>query len=554
MTMNGKTKILIVDNKPENLSSLKTIIAPLDVDIITAGSGKKALERMMDHEIAIALLDVQMPEMDGFETADSMRKSDATKNIPIIFFGGRHHRPGDVIRAYEIGAVDFLLKPLDPKVLRSKIGIFLELHENKKNIERSKAELEKAVQELKKANKKVLEQQKSVIEEERLKVLLQMAGATAHELNQPLMALLGNIQLLELDGNLSGDTADRIAKINLAGKKIANIVKKIQTIRHGEGAPYASGSPILAIDRKISILSVEDTDEDYKKLSTILKGDSQVSLKRAVSIKQGLKEASAGHFDMIFLDYMLPDGNGMDFLSSLAEKDLETPVVIITGQGDELIASKIIQQGAYDYLPKASVSAKSLSRIIPNTLEKAGLRKEMKMVQTKLTEMSTRDELTGLFNRRYFMEALEREISGVSRYGRLLSLFIVDIDFFKKINDKHGHPCGDAVLKKFAELLGNSVRKYDIACRYGGEEFAVILPDTPAEKAVSLCGRFRKKIEQHIFTYHGLKLWITASIGVASGSCSRDPLGEQLIYSADKALYKAKNQGRNQVVVGAAVP
>ncbi len=553
MRKNGKTKILIVDDTPETLLSLENIVAPLDVDIITADSGQKALERLTEHDAAMVVLDVQMPGMDGFETARRMGESDKTRNIPFILVTGTRTRSEDIIKGYAIGAIDYLIKPLDAQIMRNKIEVFLELHDRKKGIEPSKAELEKTVLELKKANKKILEQQKSVIEEERLKVLLQMAGATAHELNQPLMALLGNIQLLELDGDLSGDTATRIGKINAAGKKIANIVKKIQTIRHDESKTYTSGSAILNIDQEISILSVEDTDADYQKLTDILKTDSQVSLERAVSVKQGLAMVSEGNFDMVFLDYMLPDGNGMDFLNGLSEKNLETPVVIITGQGDELIASKIIQKGAYDYLPKSSVSVKALSRIIPNTLEKAGLRKEMKMVQTKLTEMSTRDELTSLFNRRYFMEALEREISGVSRYGHLLSLFIVDIDFFKKINDKHGHPCGDAVLKDFSELLGDSVRKYDIACRYGGEEFAVILPDTSAEKAVSLCGRFRKKIEQHTFEYDDLKLKITASIGVASGRCGRDPLGENLINSADKALYKAKNQGRNQVVVGAGV-
>ena len=158
-------------------------------------------------------------------------------------------------------------------------------------------------------------------------------------------------------------------------------------------------------------------------------------------------------------------------------------MVVITGQGDELIASRIIQAGAYDYLPKAKVSGKALLRIISNALEKAGLKREMRMAQQKLAEMSVRDELTGMFNRRYFREALEREVSGAQRYGHGLALCMIDLDHFKRVNDTHGHLCGDRVLHEFGRLLNDTIRKYDVGCRYGGEEFAVILPDTSLDKA-----------------------------------------------------------------------
>ncbi len=202
----------------------------------------------------------------------------------------------------------------------------------------------------------------------------------------------------------------------------------------------------------------------------------------------------------------------------------------------------------YDYLPKAQVSGKALQRIISNALEKAGLKRETRMAQEKLEEMSVHDELTGMFNRRYFWEALDREISGAQRYGRGMALCMIDLDLFKRVNDTHGHLCGDRALQEFGRLLDDCIRKYDVGCRYGGEEFAVILPDTSLDKALSLCERFRKRVKEHEFTYEELALHITTSIGVAARSAGDEITGRQLVDLADKALYQAKSQGRDKVV------
>jgi two-component system cell cycle response regulator len=387
-----------------------------------------------------------------------------------------------------------------------------------------------------------------VIEEERLKVLLQMAGTTAHELSQPLMILMGNIQLMEMDGNIPAHLAGRVSKITEAANRISDTVKKIQTLRHDEPKTYAGGKTILNLDQRVSILAVEDKDEDFSKIKQILQVHHQLELTRVISIKEAFNRLEKGHFDLVFLDYMLPDGTGLDFLEAISRKGVETPVVVITGQGDELIASRIIQAGAYDYLPKAKVSGKALLRIISNALEKAGLKREMRMAQEKLAEMSVRDELTGMFNRRYFQEALEREVSGAQRYGRVLALCMIDLDHFKRVNDTHGHLCGDRVLQEFGRLLDNSIRKYDVGCRYGGEEFAVILPDTSLDKAGTLCERFRERVNDHPFTYEDLNLHITTSIGVAALPTEGLITGRHLVELADKALYQSKNQGRNKVV------
>lgn len=257
-------------------------------------------------------------------------------------------------------------------------------------LERTNRELTLTVEELRNANQKILEQQKSVIEEERLKVLLQMAGATAHELNQPLMALTGHIQLMEMNRDDAVKVAEHMAKVEEAGHRIADIVRKIQTIRHDETIPYLGDSSIIKLDQKIDILSVEDSDDDFERLYAILKDSDQAKLSHVRSIEEGFGKLEQGHFDLIFLDYYLPDGNSIDFLKRMASEELGIPVVVITGQGDEMIASQVIKAGAYDYLPKDKVSTNALSRVITNSLEKYHLKRQIKEAQRKMVEVSTK--------------------------------------------------------------------------------------------------------------------------------------------------------------------
>ena len=408
--------------------------------------------------------------------------------------------------------------------------------------------LQRNIEELKKANRQIIEQQKAVIEEERLKVLLQMAGATAHEMNQPLMTLLGSIELMDLDMANTEKLIGHMTHIKESGQRIAQIVKKIQTIRHDEIKPYVGSSTIVNLDQIINILSVESNDDDYTKVETILDKFGKVNLLRARDIKDAFRVIEKNAIDLIFLDYLLPSGTGADFLLKMAARDIDLPVVIITGHGDELIASQVIQAGAYDYLPKANISKKSLSRVINNSIENYRLKKEVKMAMGKMAEMSTRDDLTGLYNRRYFIEVSEREIAKAERYQNKLVLCMLDLDFFKKINDTHGHPAGDAVLKEVAELLQESVRKSDVPCRYGGEEFAVIMPNTHLKDGQKFCERLRVAVEKHAIRYNGTKLHVTVSIGVAQFAPTSDNSSADLLEKADNALYLAKKEGRNKVI------
>jgi len=176
------------------------------------------------------------------------------------------------------------------------------------------------------------------------------------------------------------------------------------------------------------------------------------------------------------------------------------------------------------------------------------MKKEIKQAMDKMAELSTKDELTGLYNRRYCMEFAERELSGAARYGKDLTVCMLDLDFFKKINDSYGHPAGDAVLKETARLLKESLRQYDVPCRFGGEEFAVIMPNTRIADALIFCERLRKKIQDTPVKFDSQRIEFTVSIGLAQFSAESDESVADLIRRADDGLYEAKKQGRNRIV------
>ena len=171
---------------------------------------------------------------------------------------------------------------------------------------------------------------------------------------------------------------------------------------------------------------------------------------------------------------------------------------------------------------------------------------ERALTQHRLRELNIRDQLTGAFNRRYLESRLADECKRHTRHGRSLSVIMLDIDFFKKVNDSHGHEAGDRVLAAVAARLCDSMRKTDCLVRYGGEEFCCILPETPLENASLLADRFRQAVEQLTIPTGGKELKVTISLGVAQLGAEDTPL--TLLKRADEGLYQAKQTGRNRVV------
>jgi len=174
--------------------------------------------------------------------------------------------------------------------------------------------------------------------------------------------------------------------------------------------------------------------------------------------------------------------------------------------------------------------------------------KKINFMYSQTRFLSVTDSLTGLYNRRHFEDTLEREFLRASRYKNNLSFAIIDVDFFKKVNDTYGHSTGDYVLKEVAYLILQNLRKTDMVFRYGGEEFTVIITETPKEKAIVPLERLRKAVEEYPFSYNGQDIKITISIGI-SEVCENITTVHQLFDDADRALYKAKENGRNQIQI-----
>jgi diguanylate cyclase (GGDEF)-like protein len=172
---------------------------------------------------------------------------------------------------------------------------------------------------------------------------------------------------------------------------------------------------------------------------------------------------------------------------------------------------------------------------------------ELAAYEHRLLEMNMRDGLTGVYNRRFLEKRLGEEFDRVTRYGRKFSMIMFDIDFFKKVNDTHGHQCGDFILKNVSERIASMIRKTDFLARYGGEEFCCLLPETGLESASLLAERFRKAIEDLKNLYQDNAVTVTISLGVSETSeAVRSP--DELLKKADDALYRAKASGRNRVV------
>ena len=262
----------------------------------------------------------------------------------------------------------------------------------------------------------------------------------------------------------------------------------------------------------------------------------------------GLGAAKSEQPDIILLDLIMPVMDGYQVCQQLKEEGgtKEIPVIMLTSKADAADKVKGLEMGALDYVTKPFDEGELVARV--NTqLKLKELREALQEKNRQLQEMANRDGLTGLYNHRYFHEQLSKDLLRARRYHESLSCVLLDIDYFKKFNDTHGHQTGDVVLSTLGQLIKDSIRDSDFGARYGGEEFALILYHTDGPSAYEVAERLRRMVEDCEVHDKGNVLHVTISVGVATFPHEAIDNSKELIECADKALYRAKENGRNRV-------
>ncbi len=308
--------------------------------------------------------------------------------------------------------------------------------------------------------------------------------------------------------------------------------------------------------KRPKILLVDDIIINLE-LQKVYLQDSGYDVIIAMDGEEALQKVYDEKPDLILLDVMMPKRNGFE-VCRILKNNQDTrfiPVIMVTALKD--VEDKIngIEAGADDFISKPfnktelMARVRSLLRIKFLHDELENRMEQLDEARKRFQQLAITDGLTELFNYRYFRSQLEHEVARAKRYNLDLSLVMVDIDFFKNYNDTNGHPAGDIVLKKIARAVQENIRKIDIPCRYGGEEFILILPDTGKQAAVVVAEKMRKLVEQMPFKNQEAQpnKRLTISMGVATFSEDGET-AEELIQQVDKNLYAAKQSGRNRVV------
>ena len=453
-------RVLVVDDILANVKLLEARLSAEYFEILTAYSGKEALDILARDRVDVVLLDVMMPGMDGFEVCRRIKQTPKLAHVPVIMVTALD-QPSDKVQGLEAGADDFLTKPVDDIALITRV----------KNLARLK-----------------------VLSDE-----LMMRASTTQEL-----------------GIGTGTAPDWV-----------------QAGSHGR------------------ILLVEDHARSAQRIVDSIGKGHTVTVER--DPQAALIKAAEQNFDVLIASLSLTSADGLRLCSQVRSLDRtrHMPIIIMVEPGDDARLLRGLDMGVNDYLLRPIDRNEMLARIKTQIKRK----RHADLLRAKLDEgmeMAITDALTGLHNRRYMESHLSTLVAQSVQSGRSLSILVADIDYFKSVNDTYGHDAGDEVLREFAARFRRNTRGIDLACRLGGEEFVIIMPDTDLARAMQVGERLRACVAADTFQVNAdTKLRVTASVGIATLE-RRDDTPESLFKRADKALYAAKREGRNRVVSDAA--
>ncbi|MEM9372279.1 MAG: diguanylate cyclase [Planctomycetota bacterium] len=287
------------------------------------------------------------------------------------------------------------------------------------------------------------------------------------------------------------------------------------------------------------ILIVDDCPASHRLFQASVSGDA-VRIEGATSAQDGMIKAEVFQPDLVLLDLNMPGTDGFEMLKALKNNSntRDIAVLVVSGKSSPKDKIRVFDLGAVDYVVKPFELSELRARI------HVALRTQQ--LVKMLAQRAQIDGLTGLYNRSYFDQRWQEEHQRASRSGQPLSLAFVDLDRFKDINDSYGHSAGDEVLIGIASMIQRTLRVGDVPCRFGGEEFVVILPDTTPNHAALLCDRIRTQCESMVWSRHAERP-VTLSVGVTGTGSPAAHMARDWIDQADRNLYSAKSEGRNRV-------
>src|SRR5215469_12442590 len=454
-------RVLVVDDVPANVKLLEARLAAEYFDVVTATCGKEALAVCERAECDLVLLDVMMPDMDGFEVCRRLKSNPATHHIPVVMVTALD-QPSDRVRGLEAGADDFLTKPIPEMALIPRV--------------RSLARLKVVTDELR------------------------MRAQTSREIG------------------IQSPERDAVADTGRQGR----------------------------------ILIVDDRPSSYERIATVLQAEHDVEIEPDPN--QALFHAADGNYDLAIISLDLANFDALRLASQLRSLDRtrHLPILAIAEPDTNARMARGLEIGVNDYLLRPIDKNELLARVRTQVRRRRYTDHLRDNVQNSI-EMAITDALTGLHNRRYMESHLATLAEQASSRGKPLALMMLDIDFFKSINDNYGHDAGDDVLREFAVRIRKSIRGIDLACRYGGEEFVIVMPETDLHVAGMVAERLRRSIAGEPFAVHkGTKrIEVTISIGISTLERKGESVAD-VLKRADTALYRAKHDGRNRVVSHAA--
>jgi two-component system cell cycle response regulator len=303
--------------------------------------------------------------------------------------------------------------------------------------------------------------------------------------------------------------------------------------------------------KRYRILMVEDSRVSLEVYAQRLERRGY-QMATAISAEEARAELETAVPDLILLDVFMPKVSGFEFLRELRAdpKTSRVPIILISALSDTQHIVEGLELGANDYVTKPIVMPILTARM-EALLRSSELVRRLEVQTELLSKLAAFDDLTGVYNRRSMFHHLEAELSRCRRYGRSLGVLMVDIDHFKRVNDEFGHLVGDQALRWVATTLQNELRSMDFLCRYGGEEFCAILPETNRPGVLRAGERLRAAIERTLFSQSDVQLSLSISVGGASWASEESNEFPDLMAKADAALLEAKRNGRNQVRVAA---